>query len=460
MPTVDRSLQDFIRLTPQNTGGLSFGGRNNFYNNLSIDGSVFNNAFGLAALPGGQTSAQPISLDAIEAIRVSLSPYDVRQSGFTGADINAVTRSGTNTFEGSVYSVFRNETLVGDKIGDIEYPSADFFHYQHGFRLGGPLVKDKLFFFVNGEMVRREEPVSGFMAARPGPAGGNVSDIAAADLDNLRSVLINTYGYNPGPYEDYSFLTSNDKLLAKLNWNISQNHKASIRYNYLNSWKERPYFNAVVPSQTTMPFKNAGYIQNEDIHSLVAELNSNLGTRFSNQPNIGFTSLKGNRESLGSTFPAVEILNSSGGLATAFGFEPFSANNLVNQSLWHLTNDFTIYVGGHAITIGTSNQLFSFKNSFTPYWHGYYRFTSFDDFLQSVEDRESNAAYYQLTYSAVEGVAVPKAKLDVLQLGFYLQDEWQLNTRLTLTGGLRVDIPTYPTDLPHQQDGRRTSVQG
>ena len=451
LPTIDRSLQDFIRLSPQNTGGLSFGGRNNFYNNLSIDGSVFNSAFGLATLPGGQTDAQPISLDAIEAIRVSLSPYDVRQSGFTGADINAVTRSGTNNFEGSVYTLFRNESLIGDRVGEVEQPSSDFSHYQHGFRLGGPLVKDKLFFFVNGEIVRREEPASGFRAGRPGLDGGNVSDIAAADLENVRRVLISAYGYDPGPYEGYSFRTSNDKLLTKLNWNISPQHKASIRYNFLNSWKERPYFDAVVPGQTTMPFKNAGYLQNEDIHSLVAELNSNFGPNFSNQLNVGFTSLSGNRESLGDAFPAVEILNASGGLATAFGFEPFSANNLVNQNLWHLTNDFTIYQGGHTITLGTSNQLFSFENSFTPYWHGYYRFNSFNDFVQSVEGGESTAAYFQQTYSAVDGVAVPKAALDVLQLGFYLQDEWQANQQLNLSGGLRVDVPSYLTELPRNE---------
>ena len=451
LPTIDRSLQDFIRLTPQNTGGLSFGGRNNFYNNLSIDGSVFNSAFGLATLPGGQTDAQPISLDAIEAIRVSLSPYDVRQSGFTGADINAVTRSGTNNFDGAVYTLFRNESLIGDRVGEVEQAPADFSHYQHGFRLGGSLVKSKLFFFVNGEIMRREEPASGFRAARPGLEGGNVSDVAAEDLEILRSLLLNSYGYDPGPYEGYSFLTSNDKLLAKLNWNISPQHKASLRYNFLNSWKERPYFDAVVPGQTTMPFKHAGYLQNEDIHSFVAELNSNLGPNFSNQLNVGFTRLSGNRESLGDAFPAVEILNPSGGLATAFGFEPFSANNLVNQDLWHLTNDFTIYQGSHTITIGTSNQLFSFENNFTPYWHGYYRFNSFNDFMQSVEGGESTAAYFQQTYSAVEERAVPKAALDVLQLGFYLQDEWQVNQRLNLSGGLRVDIPTYLTDLPRNE---------
>ncbi|MBW3546225.1 MAG: carboxypeptidase-like regulatory domain-containing protein, partial [Bacteroidetes bacterium] len=357
LPTIERSLEDFIRLTPQNSGGLSFGGRNNYYNNLSIDGSIFNNAFGLATLPGGQTDAQPISLDALEAIQVNLSPFDVRQSGFTGADIQAVTRSGSNKLEGSAYTLFRNESLVGSQVGDIEQSAADFSHYQGGFRLGGPLLKDKLFFFVNAEVVRREEPASGFRAARPGLSGGNVSDVAAADLESLRQLLIDSYGYDPGPYEGYSFLTSNDKLLAKLNWNISQDHKASIRYNYLNSWKERPYFDAVVPSQTSMPFKNAGYLQNDDIHSLVAELNSSLGARFSNQLNVGFTSLQGNRESLGSPFPAVEILNSSGGLATTFGFEPFSANNLVNQNIWHLTNDFTFYQGRHTLTLGTSNQL-------------------------------------------------------------------------------------------------------
>ena len=234
MPTITRSASDIYRLTPQASGN-SFGGRNNQYNNFSLDGSIFNNPFGLdAATPGGQTNSQPISLDAIDQIQVSIAPFDVSQSGFTGASINAVTKSGTNKFSGTVYGFFRNEAMTGSKVSgeDIFVPSLN--QVQTGLSIGGPIIKDKLFFFANFELERREDAGSNYIAARPGLTGSQVSRVSAADLD-LVSTTLAGLGYTTGPYEGYTHRTDNQKGIIKLDWNINKNHTLSATYNFLDA---------------------------------------------------------------------------------------------------------------------------------------------------------------------------------------------------------------------------------
>ncbi len=223
-PTLSRSITDIIRLSPQ-SNGRSFIGADDRFNNLTIDGSIFNNSFGLSGLPGGQTNSTPISLDAIQEIQVNMAPYDVRQSGFTGAGINAVTRSGTNKIEGSVFYNTRNEGLVGSKAKGNDVVTARFRVDQYGFRLGGPIIKNKLFFFINGEAERVNEPATNFVAARPGLTGARVR---ASALDSLSNFLKSKYGYNPGPYENYDLRTYSNKFLVRLDYNLSQKSKLSV----------------------------------------------------------------------------------------------------------------------------------------------------------------------------------------------------------------------------------------
>ncbi|MCJ8165789.1 TonB-dependent receptor [Pontibacter sp. E15-1] len=452
LPTLSRSLQDYTRLTPQ-ANGNSFGGRSSGYNNTTIDGALFNNSFGLQANVGSQTGAQPISLDAIEQIQVNLAPYDVRQGGFTGAGINAVTRSGTNEFKGSIYMFGRNEDFVGRNVGDTRVPKQEFTLSQRGARIGGPIVKDKLFFFVNYEQERQSAPGSSFIASRPGVSGSNVSNAEAAQLDELSKFLKDKFGYETGPYEGYNMETYNNKVNTKLDWNINKNHTFSFKYNYLKSWKDIPASNSGAPgdgrqpSITGLPFKSSFYIINNNLNSYIAELNSRLGSKFANNMIVGYTGFRDFRESSGGIFPLVDIENGNGSSYTAFGYEPFSANNRLDSDVYQFSDNFSIFAGKHVVTLGTANEAYRFVNGFAPNYYGRYRFASLDDFYESANNGVSNAKQYQLQYSAVEGGAFPFAVIKAMQLGFYAQDEWSVLNNLKLTGGIRADIPIFNSEL-------------
>lgn len=469
LPTFSRGLNDFIRLTPQSrssavaatTGsGTSFAGQDSRFNNLTIDGSIFNNSFGLASAPAGQTNSTPISLDALDEIQVNLAPFDVRQGGFTGAGVNAVTRSGTNQFEGSVFYNFRNQNLIGKKIEgtDVFGPRIDngslkFNIKQAGFRLGGPIIKNKLFFFVNAEIERRIDPATTFVAFRDSvttpPSSANVTRVKASDLDALKGFLIENFGYDPGEYEGYDLQTYSDKALAKLDYNINQNHRVSLRYNYLRSYRDvlasnSGSFNNRRDNQFALNFSNSNYIINNDIHSVIAELNSIIGAKASNSFQVGFTANRDYRSSGGGIFPLVDILEGDRNYTT-FGFEPFTPNNILNTDTWQVQDNFTLYAGNHTITAGINFEAFKFDNTFTPTYYGQYVFKSLDDFYKAANgDASVNLRRFALTYSALEGGALPTATTKAYQPGVYLQDEIDLlDNRLKVTAGIRVDAPFF-----------------
>ncbi|WP_439880224.1 TonB-dependent receptor [Pontibacter sp. MBLB2868] len=451
LPTLSRSIQDFTRLTPQ-ANGNSFAGRSSSYNNTTIDGALFNNSFGLQSNVGSQTSAQPISLDAIEQIQVNLAPYDVRQGGFTGAGINAVTRSGTNEFTGSVYMFGRNENLVGLKVGDTEMPKQEFSLSQRGVRLGGPIIKNKLFFFANYEQERQSSPGSSFIASRPGLSGSNVSAADAAQLEQLSKFLKDKFNYETGPFENYNMETYNNKLNTKIDWNINKNHTFSFKYNYLKSWKDIPASNSGAPannrqpSVTSLPFKSSNYVINNNLNSFIGELSSRFGNKFANNLILGYTGFRDFRESRGGIFPLVDIENGNKSSLTAFGYEPFSANNVLDSDVYQLSDNFSIFAGKHVITLGTSNEAYKFKNGFAPNYYGRYRYASLQDFYDDVNTGTAKATEYQLQYSAVPG-GFPFAIIKAMQLGFYAQDEYAVTNNLKLTAGLRADLPIFNTDL-------------
>lgn len=472
MPTLTRSFADMTRLTPQ-ASGTSFAGRNNLYNNLSIDGSILNNSFGLASLPGGQTNSQPISLDALEEITVNVAPYDVRQGGFTGAGINAVTRSGTNDFSGSVYFFTRNEGFVGDKVEEEEFTTPTFTNTQYGIRVGGPILKNKLFFFVSAELERRADPIGQFTAKQSSTESG--SRLTATEMNELQQFLINTYGYNPGPYEKYDMKTESDKLTFRFDYNINKNHKLSVRYNYLKSIRDTPMSNSGSQggrqnTQNSLPFQSANYIINNNFNSFVAELNSVIGKN-SNNLIVGWTGFKDFRDSPGSVFPYVDIENGQNQNVTSFGYELFSANNKLDQDVFQISDNFSIYLPKHTITIGTANEFYKFANGFMPNFYSRYRFATYNDFYNSApagtaipvltpdgsggftvsagtSTGNGRPTVFQYRYSAVTDVQVPLAEMKAAQIGFYIQDEWSVTEQLKITGGLRFDIPYFPIDLP------------
>ncbi len=479
LPTISRSTEDFTRLTPQSSG-LSFGGRNTLYNNFSLDGSIFNNSFGLdAPTPGGQTNSQPVSLDAIEQIEVSLAPYDVRQGGFTGAGVNAVTKSGTNDFKGTVYHYFRNENLIGDRVGDVEITNPELNFNQSGLALGGPILRNRLFFFVNAEITRRDDPGQTFrpagsaeeaQAALNGQAPG-VSRVLENDLVTIRQRLLDAYGYDVGDYRDFIYQTYSDKFLAKLDLNLGKTNTFSIRYNYLKSWREQgPHPIAIapssrVPSVNTLQFANSGYTINNNLHSLVAELNSNFAQKISNKLQVSYSAFRDFRElPTGQRFPMIDITQ-GGTTYTSVGTEQFSAENRLDQNIFQVTDNLSYFANAHILTGGFTYEGFDFVNDFNLQRFGYPFFGGLDynTFLQITDPTSPLYKKNPLTLDAngnptedldLNAVAqaggtrpVKSVQVNVAQLGLYVQDEWQLRPNFKLTLGLRADLPIYRTDV-------------
>ncbi len=462
LPTISRSQEDFTRLTPQ-ASGQSFGGRNTLYNNFSLDGSIFNNSFGLdSPTPGGQTNSQPVSLDAIEQIQVSLAPYDVRQGGFTGAGINAVTKSGTNDFKGTVYTYFRNQNLIGKKIegATIDNPSLKF--NQTGFALGGPIVKNKLFFFANAELTRQTDPGQTFRPAASAAeaqqalSGGlnGVSRVLQSDLQAIRDRLTSVYGYDPGAFQGFSYRTYSDKILGKIDWNINPSNTFSIRYNYLKSYREQgPHPIAIAPSSrvpgvNTLQFANSGYTINNNLNSVVAELNSTFGGgKFSNKAQAGFSAFRDFRALPNQPFlPQIDITQ-GGTTYTTVGTEQFSANNVLNQNILQLTDNLSYFAGKHILTVGVNFERFAFTNGFNLQRYGYQRL-ELPDFFRLTQPGQPG--FLDLNAQAAAGSRAPIKQVDVVvsQLGLYVQDEYQLNPALKLTLGVRADVPIYGTSVP------------
>ncbi|NER11944.1 TonB-dependent receptor [Leptobacterium flavescens] len=460
LPTISRSAQDFTRLEPTATGN-SFGGRNDQFNNFSLDGSIFNNPFGLdAATPGGQTNAQPISLDAIDQIQVSLAPYDVKQAGFTGASVNAVTKSGTNDFKGTAYFFFRNQDFTGDKVDGDDIIVPDLEQTQVGFSIGGPIIKNKLFFFANFEKDDREDLGSNFVAATPeNPFGSasNVSRVTAADLNSVSNALQTILGYDTGRFEGYTHQTRSVKGIFKLDWNINDNHRLTATYNFLDASRDLPANPFAIgrrgPDLITLQFENSGYEINNEINSILLELNSSFSGKYANKLQVGYTRFNDFRSPFSSPAPVINI-NQDGVRAIVAGHEPFSINNKLEQQVIQITNNFNAFIGNHTITIGSSFERFNFDNSFNlgvydpfgfvggTFGPGYDSVASFLADINSAGGGDVGAAFANAqTVAAAGNFAL--AETNVGQWAFYAQDEWNLTDNFKLTYGLRMDLPLY-----------------
>ncbi len=452
LPTVNRSLQDFTKLSPS-SNGLSFGGRNSAYNNVTVDGANFNNAFGLASTLGGQTNSQPISLDAIEQIQVNISPYDVRQGGFSGAGINSVTRSGTNQFKGTVYTYIKNPNTQGYKVGTTTLNSQPFDYKQFGFAVGGAIVENKLFFFISAEQERITQPGTSFIASdasHPYVAGSNISQANADTLNALSSFLKSKYNYDPGAFQGYSYRTQSDKITAKVDWNINEKNTFTVKYSYLKSLRDISASTSGAiggtrgPNVTAMPFLGSGYTINNNFNIFIAELNTRFNNRVSNKFQVGYTALRDFRASLaGKDFPLVDIGNGVGQAYTSFGYEPFTYNNVLNTDVYQLSDVVTVYKGAHEISFGTQDYYKKFKNGFAPNYEGLYRFNTLTDFYNSAINGAATSTLYNLQYSLTSDGSFPFAKIGSLELGFFAQDKWRASNNFTVTYGLRVDAPIF-----------------
>jgi Carboxypeptidase regulatory-like domain len=475
LPSIGRDFRDFTSLTPQASGGnFSFGGRSNLYNNLTIDGATANNVFGLSPIPAGQSNTTPFSIDAIQEVTVQLSPYDLRQGNFTGAGISAVTRSGNNDLSGSAYYFFRNESFTGSKIAGVESPVTSFNFNNYGFRLGGPIIKNKLFFFVNAEVEKRTDPAYTFTVRPTGTTPkGTTETEASADsdpltgLEGLRQFLISNYNYDPGVYQDFNRATESQRYVARIDYNINPSHKLTVRGNITNAFQDVP------PSasggftggpaggrgnnNTVLSFSSSYYRINNNQSSVTAELNSvfNNGL-FTNNLVVGYSAFRDFRQDAGGintpNFPLVDILGPTGNNLTSFGPDPFTPNNKLDQDVTQINDFFSMYLKNHTVTLGTANELYSFNNVFTQVINGVYRYNSIADFIGDATP--STTALFRPTQYTIQFVGVPggpdatAAKWSALQLGFFAQDEFTGIKNVKINYGVRVDIPTYLTELP------------
>ena len=463
LPSIKRSTRDLTRLDPRSDGNYSFGGKNWLFNNISLDGSYFNNSFGLDdPAPGGQTNAEPVPYDAVEQVQVSVAPFDVREGGFTGAGINTVTKSGTNQLKGSIYSFIRNESLVGNKVsGQDVIANPDLVFYQSGFSVGGPIIQNELFFFLNAELERREDPGSNFAARRGTSSGLGISRVDAAEMDKIRTRMKEVYGYDTGPYENYTHFTQNEKLLLKLDWNINDDNNLTFRYSRLDARRDLPPHPFVLsaggrgPNENSLPFQNSGYKINNRLNSFALELNSR-GEKFSNRFFTSYNRFRDNRDPFSEPFPTIEIVE-NGITYTTIGHEPFSIHNILDQDVWQATNNFSYFLDNHVITAGATFEYFSFFNSFNIFRHGVFFLPDFLDFIGGARF-SSLADFYARTNPALPdtdrinfrgmiGSGPYKGEnIEVGQLAFYAQDEFLISPVFNLNFGLRVDLPFYITE--------------
>jgi hypothetical protein len=468
LPNITRSITDFTRLSPL-ANGNSFGGRDSRLNNTQIDGASLNNSFGLSTdpLPGGGGIGQPVSIEAFDELSVNVAPVDVRQSGFTGAGIYAVTKSGTNTFSGSAYVNYKDQRFNGTNIGDNDISSsfAKASTKTYGFTLGGPIIKNKLFFFANYENTKSTSPGIAF-SPTGGSGTGTIAVTPIADLQKVSNYLATNYGYNTGGYDNFpAFAPTAVNFLAKIDWNINDKNKLTVKYTNLSATSDVQINNTSIPSTPTfsvtgksgtisslpnsryslqsIAFQNSNYGFINQVRTYTAELNSSISSKMSNQLLYAVTQTDAKRTFPGGdSFPTIDIFNGAGSNYITAGNDPFTLNNDVINNTTTLTDNFTYYAGKHTITAGGNYEYQYVGNQFMQGAAGYYAYSSLNDFLTNAAP-----ATFTYTYSLTPGNSAPySASLKIGTLSFYAQDEISVNDNFKFTYGVRADKPIYLED--------------
>lgn len=482
LPSLNRSLDDFVKLTPM-ASGRNFAGASYRFTNVTVDGASFNNSFGLSSSLGA-SGIEAISLESIDQIQVMIAPYDVRNGGFTGGGINSVTKSGTNEFNVSAYMYTKSPDLTGYRQKDIINPVSEFSNKQYGVSVGGPIVRNKLFFFVNAEFDRIERPIN-WTTETPG------SHVSANMLESISDFLKDELDYDPGRYNVSKTPTEADRITARLDWNINQKNTFSLKYYYLRSFNTNSPStsgaptNGRGPNQYAIPFSSTFYRANNNFNIVMGELNTTINERMSNTLMVGYSRLRDFRDMDGGFFPQVDILNgaSTKYSYTAFGTEANSYNNQLDTDIFQIQDNFTLHLGKHQLTFGTQSDLRKFRNGFAQNYPGAWRFNSFNDFMFNVLATKKfladggdikefditafNPADFGISSETYEGSGIPVtglhqgsfrqrfsttdefpfAYVDVFSLGLYVQDKWTVTDKFNVTLGLRMDMPIFLTKL-------------
>ena len=448
LPTVSRSITDVTRLSPYGGNGMSFAGSDGRTANFTVDGANFNNNFGLSSnLPGG---GNPISIDAIEELQVVISPFDVRQTNFIGGGVNAITKSGTNTFKGSAYIYHKNENMQGDAVYRQQIAGArdKAQTTTYGFTLGGPIIKNKLFFFVNGEMIKIPSIVNRWRGSDDGVADPNnyISRTKNSDLEAVSNYMASKYGYDTGSWTSFPADESNYKLMARLDWNITDKYHLALRYNYTknNVWNS-PNASSMDGgtrmsggrmSQYSMSFANSMYSMENIVHSWTLDLNSRLTDNLSNQFLFTLSKLDDLRGSDSGTFPFIDITKDDNNYM-ALGYELFTWNNAVHNTIWNFKDDVTYYAGAHKIMAGLTFEHQMADNQYMRNGTGYYRY-NWEDGMSVEQLFNQTPEIVCLTYG-YDGESKPAARVQFNRPGIYAQDEWNVTDKFKLTYGLRID---------------------
>ncbi len=495
LPSTNRSLTDYTKLAPMSNttnNGNYYGGVSYRFNNVTVDGASFNNSFGLTGSLGA-SGIEPISIESIEQIQVMLSPDDVRSGGFTGGGVNSVTKSGSNEWSASLYGYMKSPQLEGIRQKDEKVERPEYNNKQYGVTVSGPIIKNKLFFFVNGELERQDTPIN-YRAKKAGEeAAGNISNVDYDKLADLKQFLSDEFSYNPGSFELSNVPVKGDRLTARLDWNINSKNSLNVKYFYLNS------FNTVPPSSSgvyvanttrsagdkTIPFASAYYRDNKTFNIVMADLNTTINDRMYNTLKVGYSRIRDFRECEGGQFPQVDILDGDPGSTsvtanvTTFGMEANSYNNQVNTDIYQIQDNFTMNLGNHQVTLGTQSDYRTFLNGYSQNYPGAWFFASVDDFKYNALAMKDHIAgggnfynfkiadYPVANYPGIDPAATgkplrfrqayavgdgfPFAKVEVAMLGFYLQDKWAVMPNLHLTAGIRMDMPIFLTDLPRNE---------